>query len=255
MLPTSLNQALPTNFAVQANAVYNGAVPQEGPKVIPYPLVFLSNSSQEIDLTNYHQLGKFSGIQTVFIDNSANAVPFQLVMYATNEKIICPANSQGYFPILLTSTLRLTASMTVAGNINLFILNFAIAAAVWSSVGIPATPPFLFDSNGDLKTTTNGNPTIATDHSGTIAAGGTAQTALASNATRTQYRLMNIDPTAETLWYRDDGNPAVIGGVGSWPLAGGGASGLGGFASGKSGGAISVIAATTGHKFTLVEDN
>jgi hypothetical protein len=255
MLPTSLNQALPTNFAVQANPVFNGSVPQEGPKIIPYPLLFVGNSSQEIDLTNYHQLGKFSGIQTVFIDNTANASAFTLLMAATNQVIECPPNSQGYFPVLITSTLRVTASLPISGTVQLIICNFAVAAAVWSGLGAATFPTFLFDSAGFLRVNSNNTPLTPTNKSGTITAGGVAQTIANANNTRTQIRIMNIDPTAETLWVRDDGASAVIGGAGSFPLAGGGASGLGGFFTSRSNALISVIAATTGHLYTATEDS
>jgi hypothetical protein len=115
------------------------------------------------------------------------------------------------------------------------------------------TQKFIDFSNGTYAPFTAESGTTATDHSGTITVGGTAQTGIAANANRRRYRLMNIDPSTETLWYRDDGGDAVVGGVGSWPLAGD-AAGLGGYSQGTSVAKISVIAATTGHKFTLTEE-
>jgi hypothetical protein len=250
----SLNQVIPSTNAINNVGVFNGAVPPEGAKIIPQLLQFTApNTGIEIDLTNIHQLGRFSGIQSVYIDNSANASPFSLSMFSTGQVIECPANSQGYFPVMLTSTLRLTGSLPVVGIVNLIIMNFAVAAAVWNVTGTTAAPAFIFDAHGFLRTTVNNTPVVPVDHSGTIAVANTAQNALAANTSRTGYRLMNTDPSAETLWFRDDGGAAVVGGPGSWPLVGG-ATQIGGFQQGKSGSAVSVIAATAGHQFTCVED-
>jgi hypothetical protein len=251
----SFNINLPSNFTLPPNSLYNGSVPKEGPKAIPLALTFAGAESVSIDLVLQKQLAKISGIQTIFIDNSANTHAVTISAQATQQIIECPPSSQGYFPILVTSDLKFVISSEGAGDTEFQFINFAIAGAVWGiDANTNVTYPFLFDSNGNLKTCNhNAVGVVTTDASGTITTGGTAQVALAANPNRKQYRIMNINAATETLWYRDDGGTAVIGGAGSWPLAGS-ASGIGGFAMGESTAAISVIATTTGHKFTLVSD-
>src|SRR5260221_329263 len=90
----SLNQVIPSTNAINNVGVFNGAVPPEGAKIIPQRLQFTApNTGIEIDLTNIHQLGRFSGIQSVYIDNSANASPFstsikKMAMHLQNYRYI-----------------------------------------------------------------------------------------------------------------------------------------------------------------------
>jgi hypothetical protein len=91
------------------------------------------------------------------------------------------------------------------------------------------------------------------DCSGTIAAGGTAQNAItASNNGRNGFVISNIDAT-EVMWISFTGTAAAAG-LGSYPLAPATATTFAQLSSFYSGvgynTALSVVAATTGHKFT-----
>lgn len=88
--------------------------------------------------------------------------------------------------------------------------------------------------------------TGATDRSGAIATGGTAQTVMAANATRVEAWVQNIDAT-EDLWINISGGTAAVNGTGSYRLPAGTAW------AGKTTNAVSVIAATTNHKFSAGE--
>jgi hypothetical protein len=106
-----------------------------------------------------------------------------------------------------------------------------------------------------VQTTTQGavNTTL-TDCSGTIASGGAAQNAFTANAGRHGFIIANID-TDEVMWINFTGTAAASG-TASYPLAPAAAttfSGLNSFASPLGMGintALSVIAATTSHKFS-----
>lgn len=98
-----------------------------------------------------------------------------------------------------------------------------------------------------------------TDASGTITAGGTAQNAIPAESVLHGFTLANIDASAgggEPLWFSMTG-VAAPGAVGSYPLAAPTATTFAGLVSYTtppgfgSNHAVSVIAATTGHKFTL----
>lgn len=95
------------------------------------------------------------------------------------------------------------------------------------------------------------------DRSGTITTGGTAQNAAAANPDRQYVMIQNVDPDAaagEALWV-NFGADAVVNGAGSILLrAGGGSISFeGARAAICPAGRVSVIAATTGHKFTCKE--
>jgi len=101
---------------------------------------------------------------------------------------------------------------------------------------------------------TGGVNTTLTDCSGTIATGGTAQNAFTANAGRHGFIIANID-TAEVMW-NSFTTTAAPSGTASYPLAPATATtfaGMNSFASPLGMGintALSVVAATTAHKFT-----
>lgn len=87
-----------------------------------------------------------------------------------------------------------------------------------------------------------------TERSSTITLGGTAQEAMAANASRKDYFLQNI--SAGDIWFSFV-ETAAVDGAGSVKLSpGASAFSAGGFVSTQ---ALSIIGATTGQKFTLWE--
>lgn len=106
-----------------------------------------------------------------------------------------------------------------------------------------------------VQATTQGATNITlTDCSGTIATGGTAQNAFTANSGRHGFTIANID-TTEVLWISFTGTAAASG-TGSYPLGPADATvftNLSSFTSPPGMGintALSVIGATTAHKFT-----
>ena len=94
------------------------------------------------------------------------------------------------------------------------------------------------------------------DCSGSIATGGTAQNAFSAQGTLRGFIITNID-TSEVMWISFTGT-AAAGTAGSFPLPPATATTFAGVASFTSptsfrtNGAVSVVAATTGHKFSCV---
>lgn len=97
-----------------------------------------------------------------------------------------------------------------------------------------------------------------TDCSGTIVTGGTAQTLIAANSNLHGFVVANIDATTgsgEPLWFSFTGTAAAAT-AGSYPLAAPTATTYAGLNSWTSpagfgtNGAVSIIGATTGHKFS-----
>ena len=113
--------------------VTNQTVPpsSEGMKMVPVGINFSTDSSFMLDLSSYLSSTRISQVQTIFIDNSDNGSSVTVTIPATQQRLICPANSQGYFPILCTSPVKL--SFQSAGNVLVwfFLLNFPVAPGVW----------------------------------------------------------------------------------------------------------------------------
>lgn len=134
---------------------------------------------------------------------------------------------------------------TATGNCTLVALTKFMTTAVTGSI------PTGTNNIGGVTSSTN---TTLTDCSGTIAAGGTAQNAFTANAGRHGFIIANID-TTEVMWVSFT-TTAAASGTASYPLAPATATtfaGLNSFTSPMGMGintALSVIAATTSHKFS-----
>ncbi len=119
----------------------------------------------------------------------------------------------------------------------------------YDSSGSTPIRKILVTPNGELIAITRPTSGLLTDRSGTITAGGTAQTLMASNASRRYLLIINIDAT-EDLWINFT-TAAVTTGQPSIPIRPGGA-----FvqeANFVSTELISVKAVTTGHAWTAKE--
>lgn len=88
--------------------------------------------------------------------------------------------------------------------------------------------------------------TSGTDRSGSITTGGTAQQLAAANTARVALVGQNIDP-AEDMWINEIGGTAQASTAGSWLVPAKATFVI------ETSRAVSVVAATTGHKWTAEE--
>lgn len=113
-------------------------------------------------------------------------------------------------------------------------------------------PTLAFSQNAPSVTTLSASDIGPGDCSGVLTAGGTAQNAFIAARNRHGFQIYNID-TTEPLWISFTG-VAVPNAVGSFPLAAAAATTFAGAGSYYSNIGfntnLSVVAATTGHKFT-----
>lgn len=115
---------------------------------------------------------------------------------------------------------------------------------------LPVTP----SAGGTAQTVQSAVNVTPTDCSGFITTGGTAQNAFAASATRHGFTILNFD-TTEPLWISFTGT-ATANTVGSYPIAAATSTtfaSAGSFTSPLGFGmntALSVVAATTGHKWS-----
>ena len=119
----------------QTFGIANMVVPAGGPKCVPVQQLDFSNvASIVIDGSAIVQQGKIEYLQGVFIDNSTNLNNISLTMSTTNQVIICPKKSQGYFSIMVPDPPQIVAATTQTANliIPMFFYNVPIQPAVWS---------------------------------------------------------------------------------------------------------------------------
>jgi hypothetical protein len=101
----------------------------------PFPvnLDFGTVASVEIDMQPQQSRSMFTALQTVFIDNAANATAFTLAFSPIGPNLTVPKNSQGYFPLALVSPVRFTGSTSIAVGlvVRLLFYNFPIRQDSW----------------------------------------------------------------------------------------------------------------------------
>jgi len=109
----------------------NQAAPPDGPKAIPVSLDFSALATYTLDYSNAQNLGKFSMLQAVYVDNSTNGSAVSITVTGTGQVLTVPANSQAYLPILVGNPIFLTFTSNGNVSVTVFLLNFPVAPAIW----------------------------------------------------------------------------------------------------------------------------
>ncbi len=115
--------------------VSNVVLPPEGPVIVPVELDFSADALIDIDGYQIVASGKLSYIQSVYIDNADNANDLTLTAGLTNQRIIAPAGSQGYYPIFLGVPPHCKAETVAVADlkIKIYFANVPLMAGVWGS--------------------------------------------------------------------------------------------------------------------------
>lgn len=112
--------------------IANVVVPAGGPKCVPVMVDFTGVASVLLDGQAIVSQGKIEYLQGVFIDNSSNINNLSLTMSTTNQVIICPKKSQGYFTIMVPDPPQIVAATPIGVTIPMFFYNVPIQPGVWS---------------------------------------------------------------------------------------------------------------------------
>lgn len=93
---------------------------------------YSGSGQKSIDFTAQKNNSIFTGIKTVFIDNSNNDSTFELIATDTYQRIVCPAFKQGYF-ILLTNDVTFIGKSNAGHPVTvpLQFINYEIAVGVY----------------------------------------------------------------------------------------------------------------------------
>ena len=103
-------------------------------KTIRYIAAVGATGYDTLDLWNAVAGGSFhGGAQTLYVDNSGNPRAFAAVTSNELQRIICPAFSQGFFPILQPNPAALVFASAGSVNVPLMICDRLMPAAVWFS--------------------------------------------------------------------------------------------------------------------------
>lgn len=256
-------QALPF---VGGTNILKGETPKAVPCLCDFSATGVPAAGYTIDVTALMNRGVLRSVQTLYLDNSANNGYLTVSSPTFSQSFSLPPGYQGYFPVIAAEGSGGIFYVTSTGNLpaTVTLLNVLFPIGIWPATVTPLVPGLtqpvsdaILDatvSGGRQLVTSKAAQFTATDRSGTIAVGGTQQVLMAANPARQGFLLQNTDSTnIEGLWINPTG-AAVIGGAGSFELsAGADINNPGGSFQGVYSGAISIIAATAGHKFSAIE--
>ena len=115
--------------------VSNVIVPKSGPKAAPAILDFSNDGTIVIDCLLLISQGKMEYVQTLYIDNADNLNPITLTCSMTGQRIIAPARSQGYYPMLAPNPPQITCSTTQTNllKVPVYLLNVPVQAVNWKT--------------------------------------------------------------------------------------------------------------------------
>ena len=186
--------------SLNAKQVSNQSMPKLGwAKTLPYTARLATLLTDSLDLTNAVSQGIIDQIQSVWIDNSNGALPFVLLVDGVGQATICPAYSQGWFPILTTYPQQFTFSGSGA-DVKLFFNNVPMPVGTWY-----AGPKAANNSPMGLPLTDLSAVSVA------------ASTVLIPANVNRQYLFIKA-PELDDLWISLNGSVAGIDALGSFKL-------------------------------------
>lgn len=126
-------------------------------KTLPYLARLAGSSSDTLDLTNQQAQGVIDQIQSVYVDNSGNGAALSITS-TTGQVIICPAESQGWFPVLSSNPPVFQFASGGGTDVPLFFTNVPMPVGTWSatasrvSQALPIVSFSVFSANPSAST-------------------------------------------------------------------------------------------------------
>jgi hypothetical protein len=107
-------------------------VPTSGPVGIPFTLDFTNVTTVSTDFALEQMQGAIEFIQAIYIDNSENATPVEIVFSGMLYEIQCKGSRQGIWPVLApTGALSLTAGATQGTKVPCIVFNVQQPYFIW----------------------------------------------------------------------------------------------------------------------------
>lgn len=177
-----------------------GTMAAKGPLCLPIDdLDFTSVAEISGDLEKELTNGTIDQIQSVYIDNSANANSFTLTFLGSGQRIVVPAGAQNMYPVLAPAPLRYKAATTIAAVIvPISFTNVPLPLAQWGpmTVNVAAVNASMVPVQKNV-TTTN------------FVLTGAADNVLAANAARTRLVLQAAPNNAGPIAINYGAAPAL----------------------------------------------
>ncbi len=125
---------MPVVSTVGIQNAMNGALPCEGPKVLPYTADFNASTTYDFDFTQQFNQGAFTTLQGLFCDNSANGSPVVVTVDGTGQTFVIKKNTCGFYILLMPEggpKLRLVS----AGAVSVYFgfLNYYVPPIQWEA--------------------------------------------------------------------------------------------------------------------------
>lgn len=116
--------------------VSNVVIPKEGPISVPVVLDFSADGTAELQGLLITQSEAISQIQGVYIDNADNPEALTLTVNTTRQRIIAPANSQGFYSLMTINPPDMVAeTVALSGlQVTLIFYNVPIQSEAWSAL-------------------------------------------------------------------------------------------------------------------------
>lgn len=128
-----MSQSLQPNYA---STVTNSNLPGHGelPRAMPFNITFNGTiTSFGIDLTLPVQQNLITGVQSIYVDNSASTVWTQIYVPSSQQTIKIPARSQAYLPLVIPNPPQFQVSNLGTCVVELQLMNFPMPACVWNT--------------------------------------------------------------------------------------------------------------------------
>jgi len=220
-----------------AFGVWNGYAPASGPKALPYRFDFTTEAIIRDDFLSLNVLGVLQFVQTIYVDNQRNPNPFTIIFGVTNQRLVVPALTQGFYAVMAPDQTTFVASTTpgVGVLVDVIFMNVPMPISQWGPISVTAnvSPVFV----GDFE-----------DRSGTVAVGGTSQQLAAANANRRGLIVQNPTSQLGSIWINF--GAAAAADLTSIEIAPGGQWQSGSYVTTQ---AVNIVAADTGHVFIAKE--
>lgn len=117
---------------------FNGMAPKDKSKALYIPLDFTASGSNgaaiAIDLEIAKQMAWLEFVQSIFVDNTANAtMNFAITCGISQQTLTIAGGKQAYLPILAPSSAKYTTTISAVptGLVKVQFLNFPVPAIVW----------------------------------------------------------------------------------------------------------------------------
>lgn len=135
---------------------------------------------------------RMDALKTIFLDNSLGSTRVTLTNDTTQQKIVLPPYSQGFFPFLQNGDVVNVSVNSSGGQIvNYTLLNTLLELAVWN-VNNAADPAGVVTVSGNVVNTPS--PVGCIDRSASIPSANTSFTIVPANAARK--RLLIVNPAS-----------------------------------------------------------